>query len=137
MAFDTRIAVLTFLVWTAEARPVHEISGGEPAGWLDTLTIVGAVSKLDGLLLGLELLHCANRAEDLLLNNLHIAVDIRKDSGFNEISLVTKAFSASNNSCTRLLSVLDVAHDAIELQLRNLRSLERLGIEGIADFVLF
>jgi hypothetical protein len=137
MAFDTRIAVLRSFVWTAEARPVHEISMGKAAGYLDTPTIVGAVSKLDGLLLGAEFLHCANRAEDLLLNNLHVAVDIRKDSGFDEISLVTKAFSASNNSCTSLLSVLNVAHDAIELKLRNLRSLECLGIKRIADFALF
>jgi hypothetical protein len=110
---------------------------GKAAGYLDTPTIVGAVSKLDGLLLGAEFLHSANRAEDLLLDNLHVAVDIRKDSGFDEISLITKAFSASNNSCTSLLSVLNVAHDAIELKLRNLRSLECLGIKRIADFALF
>jgi hypothetical protein len=106
---------------------------GKAAGYLDTPTIVGAVSKLDGLLLGAEFLHSANRAEDLLLDNLHVAVDIRKDSGFDEISLITKAFSASNNSCTSLLSVLN----AIELKLRNLRSLECLGIKRIADFALF
>jgi len=46
------------------------------------------------------------------------------------------AFTADGDRGTLLLAMLDVLHDAVKLKLRNLRTLEGVGIEGVAELVL-
>jgi len=99
-------------------------------------TIAGVVTHLDSLLDGLELGNRADRTEDLLAHNLHIRPHIGKDSRLDKVSLIAVALAASNDLRTIGLAALDVSHDAIELQLANLRALEGLRVEGVADLVL-
>jgi hypothetical protein len=121
--------------------------GGEAVG--------GGVAELDGLLLGLELGDRADRAEDLLLHDLHVFCDVGEDGGLDEVALVTLALAASLDGGTGVLACLDVPgdkgqfnssvrnddkanllHDAVELDLGNLRALESVGGEGVANNVL-
>jgi hypothetical protein len=90
-----------------EVLSVH--SGGE--------TVCGVVANLDDIGLGLELGDGADGAEDLLLLDLHVLSDVGKDGGLNEVALVTLAVATSLNGSTRLLALLDVAHDTVKLKL--------------------
>ena len=98
---------------------------------------VGAiVCELDGLGLILKLGDGTDRAEDLLLHDLHIGFDIAKDSGLDEITLVTVALTTDLDCRTFVLAGLDVTHDAVILKLADLRALEGLLMERITDNVL-
>lgn len=116
-------------------------------------TISGAVANADSILLGLELGNGADRAEDLLLHDLHVLGDVGEDGGLNEVALVALALATSLTSGTGALAVLNVAscqlmivpsdcrawslpHNAVELQLRDLRTLESALVEGVANDVL-
>lgn len=99
-------------------------------------TVVGAVSDLDGLGLILELLNGDDRAEDLLLGDLHVRSNVGEDSGLDEVALLTVAVTADGNGGTGLLTVVDVLHDAVELELRDLRTLEGVLLEGVSELVL-
>lgn len=98
-------------------------------------TVRGAVTNLDGLLLILELLDGDDGAEDLLLGDLHVAVDIGEDGRLDEVTLGSVTLTTGGNGSTLLLTVVDVLHDAVELQLRDLRALEGVGSEGVAELV--
>lgn len=101
--------------------------GGEAIG-----AIVGEV---DDLLLGLELGHGADGAEDLLAHDLHVRGHAAEDGGLDEVALVAVAAAARLERGAVLLAVLDVAHDPVVLQLADLRALEGLLVEGVADGV--
>lgn len=98
-------------------------------------TVDGLVRNADGLLLILELLNRANGAKDLLLDDLHVLVDIGEDRRLDEVALVAMAGTAGQHLGAGLLTVLNVAHDPVKLQLRHLRALEGVGLEGVADLV--
>lgn len=108
-----------------EVRGVH---GGRKA-------VGRAVALLDGLLFGLELGDGADGAEDLLLDDLHVLSDVREDGGLDEVADVAVAVAAGGHGGTGLLAVLNVSHDAVELQFRDLRSLEGGHVEWVSDLV--
>lgn len=99
-------------------------------------TVVGTVGDLDGLILRREFLDGAHRSEDLLLDDAHVFLDTTEDSGLDVVSLRTMALTANFNLGTRGLAVLDVTHNAIELGLGDLGSLEGVGVEWVTDLVL-
>ena len=90
---------------------VGDLDGGVEVGGVDSggKTVVGVVADLDDLLLGLELADGADRAEDLLLHNLHVVLDVGEDGGLDEVSLVTLALATSLDGSTLVLTGLDVA----------------------------
>lgn len=98
-------------------------------------TVRRAVGLLDRLLLGLELGDGADGAEDLLLDDGHVLGDIREDGGLDEVADVAVAATTGGHGGTGLLAGIDVAHDAVELQLRDLGSLEGLNVEWVSDLV--
>ena len=98
-------------------------------------TVGGLVAELDGLLLGGELGDGADGAENLLLHNLHVRLDVAEDGGLDEVALVTVALTTNLDGGTFVLAGLDVVHDAVVLDLADLRTLEGLGIEGVTNLV--
>lgn len=94
------------------------------------------VAQLDNFLLILEFGDGADRAENFLLHDLHIGVDIAKDGGLDEVPLVTVALTTDLNGGALVLARLDVAHDAVVLELADLRTLEGVLGERISDLVL-
>lgn len=136
MALDTRIAVLMLVVCTAAARPVvcqKRIKEGNKGG---LLTVVGGVGNANRILLILELLDRADRSEDLLLDDLHVLIDVGEDSRLDVVALVAETLATGDHLGTVLLAGLDVAHDAVKLELGDLRSLEGVLGEGVANLVL-
>lgn len=99
-------------------------------------TVAGVVSGLDNLLLSLELGDRADGAEDLLLHDLHVLSDIGENGRLDEVSLVTVTLTSSDDGGTRLLTLGDVTHNTVVLELGDLWSLEGVGVEWIADLVL-
>jgi hypothetical protein len=68
----------------------------------------GRVTELDGVLLGLELGDRADRAEDLLLHDLHVFGDVGEDGGLDEVALVALALTAGLDGGAGVLACLDV-----------------------------
>mmetsp|Transcript_2886 Transcript_2886/g.5593 ORF Transcript_2886/g.5593 Transcript_2886/m.5593 type:complete len:202 (+) Transcript_2886:482-1087(+) len=81
------------------------------------------VGSLDRLIQGGELGNRHHWTEDLLLHNCHVILDISEDCWLDEVALVSMLRSASLQRCPLRLSLLDVAHHFIELDLVDLRSL--------------
>src|SRR5262249_37565003 len=59
--------------------------------------------------------------------------DVIEDGRLDEVALVADALAAAEHLRPFVLARLDGAHDAVELLLRDLRALLRLGIERVAD----
>lgn len=97
--------------------------------------VVGGVTHLDCFFLSLELGNRANRAEDLLLHNLHLRCNIREDSRLDEVTLCAVTLASSLDSRTLFLASINVAHNAIVLKLGDLWALEGVGEEGVANLV--
>lgn len=129
------MAVLTFLVWTPAARPKPLVWDGSKTQKRER-TVLSAVTDLDGLVNVLELLDGDDGTEDLLLGDLHVGSDIGEQSGLDVVALVAVALTTERNGGTSILTVLDVFHDAVELELGNLRTLEGVGGEGVTELVL-
>jgi len=70
------------------------------------------------------------------LHDLHVLRDIGEDSGLNEVALVAMAATTGLNLGTSLLAGVNVRHDAVKLNLRNLRSLEGPGVMRVTNNVL-
>lgn len=115
----------------ADTESSVEVSGVDGGGE----TVLGVVAELDDLVLGLELGDGADGTEDLLLHDLHVGTDIAEDGRLDEVTLVTVALTTDLNSGTLLLTALDVAHDAVELELGDLGTLEGLLKEWVTDLV--
>lgn len=116
---------------------------GDADGGVDVLgvdgggeTVAGVVAEGDDLSLVLELGDGADGAENLLLHDLHVGADVGEDGGLDEVALVAVAVATNLDSSALLLTGLDVAHDAVELELGDLGTLEGVGSEGVADLVL-
>ena len=99
-------------------------------------TVGGVVTDLDGLSLVLEFLDSDDGTEDLLLGDLHVPSDISENGGLDEVSSVAVALTTDGNGGTLGLSVVDVLHDTIELELRDLGTLEGVALEGVTNLVL-
>lgn len=99
-------------------------------------TVLRAVTNLDSLVRVLELLDGDDGAEDLLLGDLHVGSDIGEQSGLDVVALVAVALTTERNGSTTLLTVLNVLHDAVKLELGDLRTLEGVGGEGVTELVL-
>lgn len=117
-------------------------SVGDTDGGVEVLSVDGSsqaiirvVSALEDLLFCLELGDRAHWAEDLLLNDLHVFSNIGEDGWLDEVSLVAMTPTTSLNGCASLLSFLDIAHDTIVLDLRDLRALEGIRGEWVTNLV--
>lgn len=51
----------------------------------------------------------------------------------DEVSFVAESVASHSDLCARLLSVIDVSHNSVELELGDLRTLEGICFEGISD----
>lgn len=100
------------------------------------LTVGGVVANLDSLSLVLELLDSDDGTEDLLLGNGHLVVDVGEQSRLDEITLVTVTLTTNSNGGTLLLASINVLHDTVKLELRDLGTLEGLLVEGVTQLVL-
>lgn len=98
--------------------------------------VAGVVANLDGISLILELLNSNDRSKDLLLGDLHVGSDIGEDGRLDEVALGTMTFTTQSDSSTLLLAVVDIFHDTVELELRDLRALEGTLLEGVSELVL-
>jgi hypothetical protein len=94
------------------------------------------VGGLDDLVFCAELGNGADRAEDLLLHDLHVWLDIGEDGGLDEISLLSVSLTTNLNLGTRLLALLNIAHDTVILKLGDLWALEGITLEWVANLVL-
>lgn len=99
-------------------------------------TVRGVVGSLNNVVDILELGDRADRAEDLLLHDLHLGSHVREDGRLDEVALVAVALTTSLNRGTLVLTGLDVSHDTIILQLADLRTLEGIVGKWVADCVL-
>ena len=97
--------------------------------------VVGVVAAADDVLLVGELGDGHDRSEDLLAEELGVVGDVREDGGLDVVARLVHAVAAGDEVEALVLAALDVAHDAIELQLVHLRALVHLA-EGIADAAL-
>lgn len=90
---------------------VGNLNGGVEVGCVDSSskTVCGVVTETDGVLLVLELGDRADGAEDLLLHDGHVILDVGEDRGFNEVSLVTLTLTTSDDGGTFVLAGLDVS----------------------------
>ena len=75
----------------------------------------GVVGDRQDVLVVLELRDNDDRAEDLLLDDLGIWLDVGEDRWLDKVSLVTESVAADQSLAAVLLSVIDVTHDAVEL----------------------
>jgi len=86
------------------------------------------------------------------LYNLHVFCDVGEDGRLDEVTLITDSLATGFDGSACLLTLFDIAiillescsiraievlpHDPIKLELGDLRTLEGLLIEGIANSVL-
>lgn len=99
-------------------------------------TVRGVVSDANGILFARELLDSADWSEDLLLDDLHVIGTFTEDGWLDVVALVSVALTTNLDLGTGLLALLDVAHDTVELELRDLGALEGVWLEWVADLVL-
>lgn len=92
----------------------------------DSNSIIGSLKFGDG----------SNRPENLFLHNLHVLLDARKEGGLDEVAFGSMTFSTGFNGSTLLLSVFNIRHDSVELQLGHLGPLESIWMEGVSNYVL-
>lgn len=122
----------------AGAQGVGHLDGGVEIAGVDggRETVGRAVAEVDRFFLGLELGNGADGAKDLFLHDLHVLRDTREDGWLDEVALVALALAANLDLRARRLAVVDVGHDAVELDLRDLWALEGVLVEWVADDVL-
>lgn len=99
-------------------------------------TVGGVVGHGDEIVNVLELGDGGDGAEDFLLHDLHLWGDVGEDGGLDEVALFSVAGSSGFDGGTVLLAVVDVGHDAVELELGDLWALEGLFVEWVSDGVL-
>lgn len=96
-------------------------------------TVLGLVGESDDLGLVLELGNDDDGSEDLLLEDGVLRVDVREDGGLDVVSLSSVSLSTGKEGSSLLLSGLDVSHDSVVLNLRDLGSLESSLVEGVTE----
>merc|ERR1712098_518861 len=78
----------------------------------------------------------AQTGENLFLHDLHVLLHTREDSRLDEVTFLAMAIATSLNLGTSILASLDVVHDAVKLQLADLRTLEGVAGEWVTNNVL-
>lgn len=73
--------------------------------------------------------------ENFFLHNLHLFVDASEDGGLNEITFFSVTFAAELDLCAFVFTRFDVFHDSCKLEFRDLRALNGVAFEWIADDV--
>lgn len=122
-----------------------DVSGEDCSGQ----TVDGVVCDSQEILLVGELGDDDDRAEDLLLDDLGVGVDVFEDCGsrknsdkfssgteldsLDKVTLVTKSVASHCDLGSGLLAVVNVGHDSVELELRDLGTLEGVCLEWITD----
>jgi hypothetical protein len=94
------------------------------------------VGSLDDLFFCAELGNGADRAEDLLLHDLHVWLNIGEDGGLDEISLLSVSLTTDLDLGTSLLALFNITHDTVILKLRDLWALKGITLEWVANLVL-
>jgi hypothetical protein len=134
---------------------VRNLNSGVEVGCVhsSSKSICSVVAETDGVFLVLEFGDRAYRAEYFFLHDGHVVLDVGEDGGFDEVAFGALALAAGDDSGAFVLAGLDVSigmsvlclegrgrknlpHDSVELELRNLRTLEGVGGEGVTDNVL-
>jgi hypothetical protein len=96
-------------------------------------TIGSGVTNTDSILLSLELGNRADGSENLLLHNLHVLGDVGENGWLDEVANIAVALATSLDLGASFLSLVDVGHDAVELELGDLGTLECILLEWISD----
>jgi len=99
-------------------------------------TVERVVSLAEDILDILEFGDGNDGSEDFFLHDLHPLVDFSEDGGLDKISFLSVTFTTKSDLGTLILAGLDVIHNSSELQLGDLRALDGVGFEWIADDVL-
>lgn len=150
LATDT--ALLDATEGDAEVRVVAGVDpdhtgldvGGDAVGTLNVLgedgsaeTVRGVVGAGDGLGLVDEAGDGDERAEDFLAVDAHVVLDVGEDGGLDEEALAVADVLVGDAAGLELsafgLAALDVRQDAVVLRLGDLRALEGVVGEGVAD----
>jgi len=76
----------------------------------------------------------ADGPKDLLSHDFHVRSGVREYGGLDEVALRAVALAPDENVGAVCFTRFDVAHDAVELCLGDLRSLVRPRRERVADF---
>ena len=141
----------------AGAEGVADSDGGVEAGGVDGggEAVGRRVAEADGVGFIFELGDGADGAEDLFLHDLHVFRHAREDGRLDEVALFAVALAADFDFGAFFPAGVDVAgfasvfilvgewmymrdlpHDAVILQLGNLRTLERVRTKGVTHNVL-
>ncbi len=70
----------------------------------------------------------------LFSGDRHVISDVTKNGGLDVVALLKRAAASSKNLCALSLAELDVAHDALKLQVVDLGSLLRCAVELRSHF---
>ena len=116
-----------YLAGDTHGSSLESVSGVD--GSLDVSTEDGSsqsvdrvVGNSDQVLLVGELLQNQDGSEDFLSDNLGVGLDASEDGWLDEVTFVTLSNTSGQDVTTLALSVLDVTHDSVELELRDLRA---------------
>jgi len=97
-------------------------------------TVNSIVCLLDNICLIFEFDNNANRAEDLFLDDPHVGVGVGENGRLNKESLFSVTLSTYVDGGAFLLARVNVFHDAVVLDLRDLWSLIAVYRKWISDF---
>lgn len=116
---------------------------GEPDGGAQALGVDGGreavwriVGELQGLLLVLELCNRADGPKDFFPHDLHVGSHVGEDGRLDEVALVSVTAAARENRGALCLAQVDIAHDALILQIADEGALEGFLQERVPDLVL-
>ena len=123
---------------STRTESISNLNGGGEVSSVDSggQAVGGVVADLDDVRLSLELGDCADGAKDLFLLDLHVLGHVGEDGRLDEVALVALALATGLDRGAGLLTLLNVGHDAVELKLGDLGSLEGVLLEGVTDSVL-
>jgi hypothetical protein len=122
----------------AGTEAVGDANGSVQVGGVNSSrkAVGSIVGCLDDLVFCAELGNRADRAEDLLLHDLHVWLNIGEDGGLNKVSLLSVSLTTNLNLGAGLLALLNIAHDTVILKLRDLRALEGIALKWVTNLVL-
>ena len=124
--------------YSAGTEAAGDTNGSVQVGGVDSSrkAVGSVISILDDLIFCAELGNGADRAEDLLLHDLHVGPNIGEDGGLDEVSLISVSLTTNLDLGTLLLALLNITHDTVILKLRDLWALEGIALEWVANLVL-
>lgn len=96
--------------------------------------VLSRIGSLDGFIDSLKLKNVHNRAEDLLLRDLHIVCDVREDSRLHEEAGPVNPLASAHELGALFFTALNQRENLIDLDFGYLRSALDSFLEGISDF---